>query len=148
MTGPVTTPPTERERDTVAGLFLIGIFFAFLLPIVGLVIGLVLLLRHRQVGRGLGVTGLAVSVMAVVTLVLWQPWKANDVDVPAMEAYIEHGLNEQFPDARTVNVDCPDDVEWKTGSSFHCVAYVNHQSVLITVSMETDTEYIWRISSG
>ncbi len=42
----------------------------------------------------------------------------SEVDIPVVEEDITSGVKEQLDS--TVTVDCPDQVDWKTGESFTC----------------------------
>jgi hypothetical protein len=68
----------------------------------------------------------------------------DPVDVAPIESELEKGYEDQTGVA--VVVDCPDNVVWERGEEFHCVGETQDGSdrVLITVFMDTDTEWSWQ----
>jgi hypothetical protein len=73
------------------------------------------------------------------------PWERK-VDTLSVEMDIEHGLRKQAK--MNVTAECPTEVEWETGGSFHCiVSTLNGRSVgTAVVHMENDEgDVTWRI---
>ena len=58
------------------------------------------------------------KALAVTALLLLTGCGISEVDIDVVEEDITSGVKEQLD--QDVTVDCPDQVDWKTGESFTC----------------------------
>ena len=58
------------------------------------------------------------KVIAVSALLVLTGCSVSEVDIDVVEEDITSGIKEQLDSEATV--DCPDQVDWKTGDSFTC----------------------------
>ncbi len=66
-------------------------------------------------------------------------------DIPGIEREIETWAAEQI--GETVTVDCPSEIEWRTGGDFRCVMEDRQGTTAkVTVYMENDAgDYTWEV---
>lgn len=64
----VAAPRAREEKDDSAGLVLLGLFLSLLFPIVGFIMGIVLLTKNR-VGPGLACVAISSLIMAALAAV-------------------------------------------------------------------------------
>lgn len=77
------------------------------------------------------------GLVLVSALLLVAGCSSQEADIPGIESGIEEWAAKQ--DIGRVSVDCPDSIEWKTGSDFHCVMTDKQgSSARVTVTMEND----------
>jgi hypothetical protein len=65
------------------------------------------------------------------------------VDTDEIEATIAKQMRDQIDG--NPNVACPDGLDWQTGGEFHCIAKVDGQTARVTVTMENDTDWTWKV---
>jgi hypothetical protein len=117
------------------------VLLALVIPILGLIAGLFEL--RKSAARGFTIIGISIAAGVVTAVVVTQVISPATADTPYIESQIHDWLlSESDLNIEGAHVDCPDNVRWRTGGEFHCVADVTgggeNTSVAITVHMETD----------
>lgn len=77
------------------------------------------------------------AVFAAVWVV-FRLLETQEVDVPKVEQEIETWAQTDLDARGDVEADCPESIEWQTGSDFHCILSDRTGSVRVTVTMEND----------
>jgi hypothetical protein len=152
---PTTLRETADQQPGSGGLVMAGWPLAVFIPIVGFVIGLVLLTRH-QVRAGAGIVALSLAMVVALTVVVAaldgddntsaNPFSAAELDTPYLEGEIESWAKENGVRGR-ISVDCPNSMPIERGAEYHCIMTAGDgTSVGVTVSVENDDgEVTWQV---
>jgi len=85
------------------------------------------------------------ALLLIAPLLVACGGEQSQADIPKIEHGIATGVRQQVH--TRVTVDCPDQIEWKPGSDFHCFATDGQgRSSRVTVSMENDGgDWSWEL---
>ena len=81
----------------------------------------------------------------LVAALLLAGCSGQSVDTGEIEATIARQMQRQIDSGGRPKISCPDDLEWRAGSDFHCIAKLDGHSARVTVTMENDRDWTWTV---